>query len=234
MKPISALPPYLAMIHINILPSTIRSLSGLFPSRFTTKTFSILFSQMRATCRTHLLLLDLIILKTFYAEEPYRLWSFSLCNSLHSITLTRCSSLSPSDQVSHPKIHHEQTFWGELIAYFPWYDTGRIENDASNNSSIVACVFVTAVRFLPSRCLATIGEFLPSHCLATIRGFTYRHTDWWKGFFNQAVEVGPVGLIYVPSFIKIGLGIQKLTWWMHRRQTDLISLLYFVKIRKLS
>jgi hypothetical protein len=48
-------------------------------------------------------------------------------------------------------------FWEELIAYFPWYDTGHIENDATNNSSTVACVFVTAVTFLPSRCLATIG-----------------------------------------------------------------------------
>jgi hypothetical protein len=26
-------------------------------------------------------------------------------------------------------------FWEELIAYFPRYDTGHIENDASNNSS---------------------------------------------------------------------------------------------------
>jgi hypothetical protein len=50
-------------------------------------------------------------------------------------------------------------FWEELIAYFPWYDTGHIENDASKNSSIIACVFVTAVTFLPSRCLAMIGEF---------------------------------------------------------------------------
>jgi hypothetical protein len=33
-------------------------------------------------------------------------------------------------------------FWEELIAYFPRYDTGHIENDAYNNSSIVACVFV--------------------------------------------------------------------------------------------
>jgi hypothetical protein len=48
-------------------------------------------------------------------------------------------------------------FCEELIAYFPWYDTGRIEN-VSNNSSIVACVLVTAVTFLPSRCLATRGE----------------------------------------------------------------------------
>jgi hypothetical protein len=78
-------------------------------------------------------------------------------------------------------------FWEELIPYFLWYDTGHIENDASNNSSIVACVFVTAVKFLlsrylatiggflPSRCLATIGRFLPSRCLATIRGI-HRHT----------------------------------------------------------
>jgi hypothetical protein len=63
-------------------------------------------------------------------------------------------------------------FWEELTAYFPWYDTGHTENDASNNSSIIACVFVTAVTFLLSRCLATIGGFfLPSRCLATIWRF---------------------------------------------------------------
>jgi hypothetical protein len=45
-----------------------------------------------------------------------------------------------------------------------------LKKNASSNSSIVACVFVTAVTFLPSRCLATIVEFLPSRCLATIRG----------------------------------------------------------------
>jgi hypothetical protein len=33
-----------------------------------------------------------------------------------------------------------------------------IENDASNNYSIVARVFVAAVTFSPSRCLATIGD----------------------------------------------------------------------------
>jgi hypothetical protein len=33
------------------------------------------------------------------------------------------------------------------------------------NSFIVACVFVTAVRLLPSRCLATRG------------GYTYKHKD---------------------------------------------------------
>jgi hypothetical protein len=50
-------------------------------------------------------------------------------------------------------------FWEELIAYFPSYDKGHIENDASINYSIVACVFVTSVAFLQSRYLATIGDF---------------------------------------------------------------------------
>jgi hypothetical protein len=77
-------------------------------------------------------------------------------------------------------------YWEELIAYFPWYDKGYIENDASNNSSIVACVFVTAVTFLPSN-------------------------D--KGIFTE------------PFLTTIG-------GYTHRQQRDLISLLYFFKIRK--
>jgi hypothetical protein len=68
------------------------------------------------------------------------------------------------------KVYFNKNFWEELIAYFPWYDTGHIENGASNNSSIVACVFVTAVTFLPSRCLATIEGFLPSLWLTTMSG----------------------------------------------------------------
>jgi hypothetical protein len=67
---------------------------------------------------------------------------------------------------------------------FLWYDTDRIENNESNNSSIVMCVFVAAVTFLPSR------------CLTMIRGYTYRHTDWWKGFMRCAIEMGSVAMIY--------------------------------------
>jgi hypothetical protein len=40
-----------------------------------------------------------------------------------------------------------------------------LKNDAFNNYSIVACVFVAVVTLLPSR------------CLAMIRGYTYRHAD---------------------------------------------------------
>jgi hypothetical protein len=61
------------------------------------------------------------------------------------------------------QLEKNKKFWEELIVYFPWYDTGHIENDASNDSSIVACVFVAAVTFLPSRCLATVGIHKPTH-----------------------------------------------------------------------
>jgi hypothetical protein len=41
---------------------------------------------------------------------------------------------------------------------FLGYDTDRTENYASNNYSIVACVFVAAGTCLPSHCLATMRE----------------------------------------------------------------------------
>jgi hypothetical protein len=84
-------------------------------------------------------------------------------------------------------------FWEELIAYFPWYDTDLTENDMSNNSSIVACAFVTAAKLpsndggifiepLPSNDKGIFTE--PSRYLARIKRYTHRHTDWWEGFFN--------------------------------------------------
>jgi hypothetical protein len=36
------------------------------------------------------------------------------------------------------------------------------------------------------------------------------------GISNKAVEMGSGAVIYVPNFIKIGLGIQKLTRGIHR------------------
>jgi hypothetical protein len=50
--------------------------------------------------------------------------------------------------------------------------------------------------------------------------------------------MGSGTMIYVSSFIKIGSGIQRLIGGIHtgthahRQQRDLISLLYFLKIRK--
>jgi hypothetical protein len=48
--------------------------------------------------------------------------------------------------------------------------------------------------------------------------------------------MGSGAVIYVPNFIKIGPGIQKLIGGLHRhtnrQQRDVICLLYFFKIRK--
>ena len=92
--------------------------SGLFHSGFPTKTlYSPLLSPLRATCPAHLICLDFIT-RTILGEV-YRSLSYSLCRFLHSPvtscllgpniintlfsnTPSLCSSLSVSDQVSHP------------------------------------------------------------------------------------------------------------------------------------
>ena len=104
--------------------------NGLFPSGFPTKTLCTpLPSSIRATCPAHLILLDFITRTTL--GEEYRSLSSSLCNFLHSPvtpfllgpnillntlfsnTLSLCSSLNVSDQVSHP---YKTT--GEIIVLY--------------------------------------------------------------------------------------------------------------------
>jgi hypothetical protein len=38
----------------------------------------------------------------------------------------------------------------------------------------------------------------------------HRHTDSWEGFMKYVVEMDSGAMIYLPSFIKTGSGIQKL------------------------
>jgi hypothetical protein len=122
----------------------------------------------------------------------------------------------------------------KFIAYFPcfagtrssrknyslnllWYDTDLIENDASNNSSV----------FLRICCRGNIlTEPLPNNG----RGYTYRHIDWWHGFMKHAIEMSLGNNIYMPTFMKIVWGIQKLIGEIHRNtgsNGNLISLFLF-------
>jgi hypothetical protein len=58
------------------------------------------------------------------------------------------------------------------------------------------------------------------------------HTDCWEGFMRYAVGMGSGAMIYVPSFIKTGSGIRKLTGGdsqAHRAHGHLIAYFYFYK-----
>jgi hypothetical protein len=90
---------------------------------------------------------------------------------------------------------------------FLGYYTGRIENGPSNSVLVVPCVFVAA-------------STLPSNG----RQF---HIDTRTG----GREMGPGGMMHVPSFIKIGSDIQKklMAGRIYRRLVDLISLLSLLK-----
>jgi hypothetical protein len=67
----------------------------------------------------------------------------------------------PSIQLGEVGEINNKKFCEELIPYFPWYDTGRTENDAFNNYSVVACVFVRAVT-LPNNDRGVFAEPLPT------------------------------------------------------------------------
>jgi hypothetical protein len=47
------------------------------------------------------------------------------------------------------------------------------------------------------------------------------------GIYEVAVEMGVGAMIYIPSFIKFGLGIQKLIRMIHRQHGDHMSLPIF-------
>ena len=93
---------HLLKIHLNIiLPSTPGS-SGLFPSRFPTKTFyTSLLSPKRATYPSHLILLDLIT-RTILGEE-YRSLSSSLCSFPHSTLISSLCTFLHSPVPLRPK-----------------------------------------------------------------------------------------------------------------------------------
>lgn len=56
----------------------------------------------------------------------------------------------------------------EVVTNSVFYEKNSLEKGASNNSSIDECVFISAVKFLSSRCIATMVR-----C-------TYVHIDRWE------------------------------------------------------
>jgi hypothetical protein len=94
-----------------------------------------------------------------------------------------------------------------------------IENDGSNNSPTVACVFdAVETSFFTDR--------LPSD-KKKIHIRTHRLIGGI--FMKNAVEMGSGVMIHLPSFIKTGLGIQKLIRGIHRQHGELMSLIFSSK-----
>jgi hypothetical protein len=58
------------------------------------------------------------------------------------------------------------------------------------------------------------------------------------GFMKYVVEMGSGAMVYIPSFIKVGSDLQTLLTGIYiptcRQQSDLICLILFLKIRKVS
>jgi hypothetical protein len=87
----------------------------------------------------------------------------------------------------HGYMSQNKKFWEELIAYFPLIRHGQHRKQCVN---IGACVLVTAVTFLPNRCLVTyiyrhrlIGGFHEVRhcdCLRYHDMHTKFHKDWFK------------------------------------------------------
>jgi hypothetical protein len=78
---------------------------------------------------------------------------------------------------------------------FLWYDTHHIENDASNNSSIVTCVLVVAGTCLLSRCLAKMGDIHR-------RRAGWSHKPTFMFFQNRECRIKNFRLAYAYTIIE--------------------------------
>jgi hypothetical protein len=97
-----------------------------------------------------------------------------------------------------------------------WYDTVHIENDMSNNSPIVAYI----------RCCRNVfTELLPSNDREI-----HIQTDRQMGGIYEVFCWDGLRCHDIPSYIKVGSGIQKLMRGIHREQSGLTSLLLFLQI----
>jgi hypothetical protein len=94
-----------------------------------------------------------------------------------------------------------KTFWDELITYVP------LIRHEQHRKRRLQQFFVVG------------GTCLPSRCLATKRRDTHTDTRIGGRSIKYAIEMGSDAMIYIPSFIKIGSGIQKLLGRIRRPYT---------------
>jgi hypothetical protein len=93
---------------------------------------------MNATWPAHIFFLNLVT--QYYLAKKANHEAFSTL-----LLFSYSEAQTPRDHI----LHKIKKLWEELVMpAFLWYDTDRIENDASNKSSIFASVFVVAVKFL--------------------------------------------------------------------------------------
>jgi len=127
---VHSLTSHFLKIHLNIiLPSTPGSPKWFFPSCFPIKIlYTPLLSPIRATCPSHLILLDLII-RTLLGDE-YRSVSFSLCSFIHYAVIS--SLLGPNILLSTLLSNTQPTFLPqrERPSFTP------IQNDRQSLSSL--------------------------------------------------------------------------------------------------
>jgi hypothetical protein len=108
---------------------------------------------------------------------------------------------------------YDKKFWEELIAYFSLIRHGP--HRKRRFQKFFCCCL----------CIRSRSNVFPRRYLATIAGYTYVYgQDYGRDLRSTAFEMGSGAMIYIQSFIKTGLAIQKLMWGIHRQHGDLMSL----------
>jgi hypothetical protein len=160
--------------------------------------FLVLLGHVFQSLHNIIFVLELYLI-TSSVDVPANLSSFGVfvcpTSPFPVMTLFRLSS---SCHIEHNLLHTTETAESsntrnsekKVIACFLSYDMDRIQNDTSKNTSTIACVFVAA------------GTFSPSRCLATVRGYAYRNR-MKEGVYEVAAEMGTSAKICISSFIRL-------------------------------